>query len=185
MQERPSSWTDHFQATLHSTRAPLGARADFALPEREHVPASRAEGTRFRAISGAVPRELRAPPLGVGLRQRQSTVRAAVPETAVDEHHKPLSPEDEIGATWNPAGRDSVAPNAGAEQRLPQRKLRARVGCSVRAHHPRGALAGGRRCPAVAQVGSAAETFGRCVPGDSPQVGGHGAPRQVGRRTPD
>jgi hypothetical protein len=73
---------------------------EFVFPDDEDTPAQGFELLLVKPVPFYVPFELPPPERGVRLGERQVLPRAAVPETAVDEHGQSISGINQVGAPW-------------------------------------------------------------------------------------
>jgi len=131
------------QPLLNRLRSVLDRMLQRAFPDDCHAPAKRVEHLHMAPVAIDIPLKFLPPELFVGL--GRGCVAAAfmpVPETTVDEHHRPVLREHKIGGAWQLAHMKSISKPSG-EKKGAKRSFRPGV-LSANARHHAAALRCGR-----------------------------------------
>lgn len=141
--------TDHqgflvaMQPLLNQLRSVLGRMLHRAFPDSGHTPAKRPKHFHVSRVAVDIALELSLPELFVGLRRGGvATAVVSMPETAVNEHHRPVDREHKVWRAGQLSDMKSIAKPLGEKKRT---KGSLRLGVlSANARHHAAALRGGR-----------------------------------------
>lgn len=131
------------QPLLNRLRSVLDRMLQRAFPDDSHAPAKSVEHLRMAPVSIDIPLEFLPPELLVG--PGSGCVAAAlmtVPETTVDEHHRPVLREHKVGGAGQLPHMKSISKPSG-EKKGAKRSFRPGV-LSANARHHAAALRSGR-----------------------------------------